>query len=189
MTTTETTTNPSVFITDYASYNNGTQFEFGHWIDLTKFNDAQELGEYITKHLKECDKKSPLDNYGSKREEPMFTDFEGFPKEYYSESGMNFDLIYKYIELDFESLTDEEKLSQWNEYCNENDYNELYSFDEDFFNTFFYNNPMEAARAATFGKVNWSDDYIMFDGAGNLESVRTTNDVINEAALIEWLLK
>lgn len=48
---------------------------------------------------------------------------------------------------------------------------EVYTFDENFFNTYYLNNPMEAARAATFGKLNWSDEYIRFDGYGNLESL------------------
>jgi len=92
MTTTATT--PQIFLTDYASYNNGTQFEFGHWVDLTNFSDADELNEYIVNHFAECDKISPLD---SPREEIMITDFEGFPEEFYSES-MSFDNLYNYFE-------------------------------------------------------------------------------------------
>jgi antirestriction protein len=84
-----------VFLTDYNSYNNGTQFEFGHWIDLSDFNDAKELNEYILKHFKDADKKSPL--YGP-REEIMITDFEGFPSSLYSEC-MNFETLFKYFEL------------------------------------------------------------------------------------------
>lgn len=34
---------PKLFLTDYASYNNGTQFQFGHWVDLTDFSDATEF--------------------------------------------------------------------------------------------------------------------------------------------------
>lgn len=90
--------NPSIFLTDYASYNNGTQFQFGHWVDLTDFNDADELGEYIIQHFKEADEKSPL--YGSAREETMITDYENFPSEFYSESGMNYEMLYEWIDMD-----------------------------------------------------------------------------------------
>ena len=31
--------------------------------------------------------------------------------------------------------------------------------------------PAEAARAASFGNVNWGHDYIKFDGYGNLKSL------------------
>ncbi|MBC7845535.1 MAG: antirestriction protein ArdA [Flavobacterium sp.] len=91
---TTSTTTPQIFLTDYASYNNGTQFEFGHWVDLTGFSDADELNEYIINHFAECDKESPLD---SPREEIMITDYEGFPEAFYSES-MSFDALYNYLE-------------------------------------------------------------------------------------------
>jgi hypothetical protein len=93
----KTTTTPQIFLTDYASYNNGTQFEFGHWVDLTDFSDADELREYIKNHFAECDKTSPL---YSPREEYMYTDFEGFPEQLYSECGMDFDKLFEYLELD-----------------------------------------------------------------------------------------
>lgn len=90
---------PRIFLTDYASYNNGKQFEFGHWVDLTDFSDADELQDYITNHFKECDRKSPL-GYGCTREETMITDFENFPRVLYSESSMDFEALYEYINLD-----------------------------------------------------------------------------------------
>jgi hypothetical protein len=96
---TTTAETPKIFLTDYASYNNGTQFEFGHWVDLTDFNDADELDEYIQNHFEEADQKSPL-GFGSKREEIMITDFEGFPRSFYSESGMDFEELYEFINLD-----------------------------------------------------------------------------------------
>jgi hypothetical protein len=184
------TTTAKIFLTDYASYNNGTQFEFGHWVDLSDFSDADELNDYITNHFQECDEKSPLDEYGSTREETMITDFEGFPEEFYSESGCDFEKIFKYIELDFENLEDGDKISLWNEYCseNKNGEDEIYSFDEEFFEIFFSEKPMEAARAASFGTVNWSDEYITFNGYGNLESIRNPMDYIEEAELIEYLM-
>lgn len=96
MTTTNnnTRTGAKIFLTDYASYNNGTQFEFGHWVDLSDFDSAEELNEYIIKHFQEADKESPLD---SPREEIMITDYEGFPEALYSES-MNFETLYQYFE-------------------------------------------------------------------------------------------
>lgn len=86
-------TSAKIFLTDYASYNNGSQFEFGHWVELSDFSDAEELNEYIVNHFAECDEESPLD---SPREEVMITDFEGFPEAFYSES-MNFESLYNYF--------------------------------------------------------------------------------------------
>ncbi len=93
-------TKSAIFLTDYASYNNGSQFEFGHWVNLDKFSDEVELGDYISEHFKKCDLESPLDDFGSIREETMITDFEGFPDELYCESGSTFEQIYSFINLD-----------------------------------------------------------------------------------------
>ena len=98
---TQTEVTPKIFLTDYASYNNGTQFEFGHWIELTDYSDADELIEYIVNHFEQADEKSPL-GYGAKREEWMITDFEGFPRELYSESfsARGIELIYQYLAIE-----------------------------------------------------------------------------------------
>jgi len=97
MKTVNTTTEARIFLTDYASYNNGTQFEFGHWVNLSDFADETELADYIQNHFEEADEKSPL---GSPREEIMITDYEGLPKGLYSESGMDFELVYQFLNLD-----------------------------------------------------------------------------------------
>jgi len=187
-----TGTQARIFLTDYASYNNGTQFEFGHWVDLNDFNDAEELNDYIVNHFAECDETSPLP-CGSKREETMITDFEGFPEEFYSESGCDWDKIFKYIEIDFENLSDSEKICLWNEYCSENNFDDtIHTFDDDFFETFFSGaNPMETFRLGCFSRISWSDEYIKFNGYGNLESMNEYEAVnsIDEAVLIDWLIE
>lgn len=43
--------------------------------------------------------------------------------------------------------------------------------DEEFFNVFFEGKPMEAVRAAIYGDYRYTDDYVKFDGYGNLVSV------------------
>lgn len=49
---------------------------------------------------------------------------------------------------------------------------EVHEFDDDFFNTYFEGKPEEAARATHFGEIeSWTDEYIRFNGYGNLESL------------------
>lgn len=48
---------------------------------------------------------------------------------------------------------------------------EYWENDEEFFNTFFFNNPMEAVRSSFYGDYNFCDKYVKFDGYGNLKSV------------------
>lgn len=43
--------------------------------------------------------------------------------------------------------------------------------DEEFFNTFFFNNPYDVARVIHFGNYNYYDPYVRFDGYGNIESL------------------
>lgn len=42
--------------------------------------------------------------------------------------------------------------------------------DEEFYNIYFSEEPARAVRAAIFGDVHWADDYVRFNGYGNLET-------------------
>lgn len=70
-----------------------------------------------------------------------------------------------------------------NRYCEEMNYNDdqIYSNDEDFFSTFFADNVMEAVRSVSYGEYDYSDNYVKFNGYGNLESMDyvTTEDLCN----------
>jgi antirestriction protein len=66
-----------IFVTDYASYNNGTQFDHGHWVDLSEYSDLDSLNHYLENHFNGAGIEDP---------EIMITDFEGFPRKFYSES-------------------------------------------------------------------------------------------------------
>lgn len=48
---------------------------------------------------------------------------------------------------------------------------EAYDNDEEFFNVFFEGKPMEAVRASHYGEYEFMDDYVRFNGYGNLESL------------------
>lgn len=81
---------------------------------------------------------------------------------------------YETFEEKFKELSIGERLSIFNTYCIEHGDpdDQIHSFDEEFFNVYFENNPMEAARATFFGKIeSWNDDYIKFNAYGNLESI------------------
>lgn len=60
-----------------------------------------------------------------------------------------------------------------NAYCQSANYSddEIYDNDEEFFNMFFEGKVIEAVRAVSFGEYNYSDDYVKFNGYGNLESM------------------
>lgn len=84
---------------------------------------------------------------------------------------------------EFNNLSNGEKIAIYNEYCSEhgNSDNMLHDFDEEFFEMAFGNDPIEAAKATFFGDIqNWSDEYIRFNGYGNLESL-SEYDAVEEA--------
>lgn len=86
----------------------------------------------------------------------------------YEEGGLIYhsdivDLIVHEGSLEFD-------LSDYNEYARENACgDEIFYNDEEFFNTFF-TSPMEATRASYYGDYCYNDEYITFDGNGNLKS-------------------
>lgn len=68
------------------------------------------------------------------------------------------------------NMTSDQLVELNNKYCQELNYDsdEIYINDEDFFNMFFGDDPMEAVRAASYGDYNFSHDYVFFNGYGNL---------------------
>ena len=78
---------------------------------------------------------------------------------------------FEWFKERFEELSSSDKLSLYNDYCFDvRNGNDFYAFDEEFFETYF-SSSYDAARAVHFGSISWSDDYIRFDGRGNLESL------------------
>ena len=75
--------------------------------------------------------------------------------------------IREYLLNNEETLLDVvSELNSWNG-CLEN--LDFWENDEEFFNTFF-DNPMDAIRATYYGNYNYNDDYVKFNGYGNVDS-------------------
>ena len=80
---------------------------------------------------------------------------------------MKYEKIREYLLNNEEALLDVvSELNSWNG-CLEN--LDFFENDEEFFNTFF-DNPMEAIRATYYGDYNYNDDYVKFNGYGNINS-------------------
>ena len=80
---------PSVYCGTYGKYNDGSLC--GLWIDLSSFDDYDEFINFCK--AIHADEEDP---------ELMFQDYEGFPRQWYSESGMDeddFEHIKEYCEL------------------------------------------------------------------------------------------
>lgn len=90
----------------------------------------------------------------------------------------------------FNDLSDNEQVNIHNEFCQENNLgdDEIFNNDEDFFNTFFDGKVIEAVRAVSFGEYNYSDEYVKFNGYGNLESFNSPADHIDTPQIIQAIL-
>jgi antirestriction protein len=68
---------PRLFVTTYSAYNEGKQFEHGDWVEPAFFDSYEDF----------CDHCEAM--YAHEHQpEFMVTDFEEFPREWYSESGL-----------------------------------------------------------------------------------------------------
>ena len=81
---------PSVYCGSYGKYASSSLQ--GLWIDLSSFNDYEDFCNF-------CQAIHADEPYGC---EPMFQDYEGFPRCYYSESGFSeedFEAILEYSDM------------------------------------------------------------------------------------------
>ena len=70
-----------------------------------------------------------------------------------------------------ESKDNEELRTIWNEYAVENSPDdEIFENDEYFFNDFYGQDVMGAIRAISYGDYNFRNEYLQFNGYGNIES-------------------
>ena len=63
-----------------------------------------------------------------------------------------------------------EVVEEINSFNGELEFIRYYPNDEEFFDTFFKDNPTEAVRASFYGQYNYCDSWVKFDEYGNLES-------------------
>lgn len=76
--------------------------------------------------------------------------------------------VKAYLLENMEELKDVvREINGWNNGLDHLDYHDN---DEDFFNVYFEGEPMKAVRAAVYGDYSYTDDYVKFNGYGNLES-------------------
>lgn len=82
-------------------------------------------------------------------------------------------------------------IESYNEYLSKNAYEEIYINDEDFFQMFF-ESPYEAVRATQYGDYKYNDDFVRFNGYGNLESyslVELEREIKEDTSYIDFILE
>lgn len=82
---------------------------------------------------------------------------------------MNREKLKAYLQDNFDQL--KRLVAQLDSHNGDTAEFDFYENDEHFFNTFFYENPFEAARHIYFGDYRFTDKYVNFDANDNLVSV------------------
>lgn len=86
-------------------------------------------------------------------------------------------MTYEQIMETLESMGTKELVEVHNKYCdayNDMD-NIIYENDDYFLETYFMERPAELARAIQYGDYRYCDDYVQFNGYGNLDSFNYTD--------------
>ena len=87
-----------------------------------------------------------------------------------------------------DGLDDEDLVSIWNECCVECHLDDfIYLNNEDFFVENF-SNPYDVVLRISFGKYNFNDTYVVFNGYANLETFNAPEEQIYKPELVEWLM-
>ena len=113
---------PKIFVTTYNAYNSGKQFVNGQYVDIDGSLTYDQFVEHCEQLVKESDP------------EFMCTDFEGFSRAWYSESGLpsesTYEMIVGYANSEDQEMVDaflvvtSENFTDWSDL--ENKMNEQY---------------------------------------------------------------
>lgn len=88
-----------------------------------------------------------------------------------------------------------ELVYKWNEYCQDSQYydDEYFYNDDDFFNEYFSDcEPMRIIQATYFGDYRYNDDWLKFNGYGNLNSFsdwQVKKEIIESYDFKKWILE
>jgi hypothetical protein len=102
----------------------------------------------------------------------------------------------KMLDLIMEALEEmeiEKLVSIHNERCYDQNYydDEIFYNDDDFFNTYYHNKVIEAVRAVTYGDYRYTDEYMRYNGYGNLVSMTEweVGNWIDKNEVAEWMIE
>jgi len=97
----------------------------------------------------------------------------------------------KVLEL-FNDLPDGEKVQANNQFCENANYpdDQIYSNDEEFFEMFYSQvNPMQAIKDAHHGSYDYNDDWVQFNGMGNLDSSNDPEEMMDVKLIVEDIIE
>lgn len=94
------------------------------------------------------------------------------------------------IKSELQDVEFDELLAAYNEYCFNSSCEEYFLNDEEFFELFF-ENKMDLVRAIKYGDYNFNDDFVQFNGYGNIDSFsqyQVKEQILDNDDFINFLL-
>ena len=88
-----------------------------------------------------------------------------------------------------ESLSGSELIGLWNEYQSNNGYEGEINYNDDEFFEIYFSKAIDAVRAVSYGDYRYTDEYVKFNGYGNLESFNYLDSEIDFDELAENILE
>ncbi|HFI0464387.1 TPA: antirestriction protein ArdA [Streptococcus suis] len=137
--------------------------------NLGKYNEGELVGKWIDLPISQEELQEVFNEIGinDQYEEYFITDYEAA-----FDIGL-YDSIEK-LNRKAEVLKDFDSLHDILQYVNSEsgalDHLTVYENDEEFFETFFSSDPFAAVKASYFGEYRVADEYVGFNGYGNLVS-------------------
>lgn len=188
----------SIYVEFVETLHNGETVSHGDWVSVEEYESFEEFMDRSKEELSIDDDDSNDDSNDDTIIDYEFksTDYEGIPAFLRPDTTDldedDYERIRKYVESGYEDMLDDEKLQQYNEFCESNNYTDdyIYHYDNNFFEEHF-SSITEAVDAALFGEVNRNHSYIRYDHQGNLESFENAYSAlkeIDEKEVIEWLI-
>lgn len=135
---------------------------------MTKIVLHLDKGDTITL-AKDTDHEELLNHYKNRLITKLTITLDDFKKTIYETYSLDSDALETFDNLLYYD-TIEEVATSLND-THDLDCFKYYSFDEEFFKLFYPDKPYEAARDTHFGKVDWRDKYVTFDGYHWLKTV------------------
>lgn len=98
-----------------------------------------------------------------------------------------FDAVLEHLK----GLDESELLTIHNEYCQQANYtdDEVFYNDNEFFEMYFADKVLDAIRAVCYGEYEYTDEYVKFNGYGNIESSNYLDDLIDIDELAQYVLE
>lgn len=161
---------------------NGLENRNCMWVNIWDFSDEEELLEYITTKLG----SETFDILDTSDIPNVLCDDYGSPSFY--EDLFKFKRVLEDHGIDGFDIDSPDIIELWNDYQSDISGDDYIYYLEDI-EHYLPPDPMDAFNMGIYSDIVWSDDFFIFDGYGNIQSIRSLDKVVIEDELVTWIIE